>query len=86
MAVLGIAFLAYTRPLVRWLAFMNLRQWRDNKPFWIPAPSQSRIRWLEAARANPDRAPEMMVLMRAMGAICVVFAAGFIAGGIAILI
>ncbi len=81
MGSLGLAFLAYTHPLVRWLAVLNLRYWRDHTLLGIP-PSQSRIRWLEAAIENPGQAPEMVWLMRAMGAFALLLAALFIAGGV----
>ena len=86
MIAVGVAFIAYNRPLVRWLAVMNVRYWRDNKSVGIPGPSKSRIRWLEVTSENPDHAPEMIWLMRGMGVFALVLAATFLAGGIGRLI
>jgi hypothetical protein len=79
----GVAFLAYTRPLVQWLARLNFQYWRDHKLLGTP-PSRSRIGWLEAASEDPKGAPEMLWLMRAMGAVALLFAATFIIGAILI--
>jgi hypothetical protein len=85
LTMFGVVQIKFTLPLSRMLATANLWLYRDGQGTWrmgiVPPPSKTRIRWMEAIKADPSSAPDLLWLIRAMGVVLlliggVLFAAG----------